>query len=110
MVKAIDDFQKDVASWHRHNFGAPNQLLVALKVAEEAGELAGAVVKGAEPMRDTAHWDLKAQDAVGDTIIALAMFCNARGLSLEHCVRDAWEEVRGRDFVLYPFTGRPPTE
>jgi len=59
----------------------------ALKVEEEAGELAGAILRGDEA---------KEKDGVGDIFVTIVLLAEIRGYSLEECVAAAWDEIRGR--------------
>lgn len=77
---------------------------------EEMGEMANARVKLREGIRRGAT-DREAlleaeRDAVGDLVIVLAGYCTARNFSLQECVEKAWEEVRQRDWIKFPYDGR----
>lgn len=78
----------------------------ALGVAEETGELCHHVLKMEQGIRGTAaeHLDGIA-DAVGDICIYLSGLCSALGLDFELCVRDAWNEVKERNWRANKETG-----
>lgn len=58
-----------------------------LKVAEEFGEIAGALAKGK-------HEELK--DAIGDTFVTLVILSMQTGTSIEECVQCAYDEIKNR--------------
>lgn len=63
---------------------APKQLL---KVLEEVGETAGALLKGNES-------ELK--DGIGDSFVTLIILARQLGLTPEECLEAAWNEIKGR--------------
>ena len=67
--------------------------------AEELGELSHAFLKFQQCIRgyDRSKFNREAEDAIGDTIIYLASFCNTFGLDLQDCVKKAWREVKERE-------------
>lgn len=89
IAEAFDNLQEQVVEWHDRTWGGPEiKTLVkcALKVAEEAGEVAGAAIKMDEGRR-TAQ-DLA--DEAGDVVIALATALNRAGVSLGDAVMQRW--------------------
>jgi NTP pyrophosphatase (non-canonical NTP hydrolase) len=108
----LQAFQIDHRTWLKHNFPdqSPHQALLGL--AEEVGELAHAHLKMEQGIRGLTNEEYinQATDAVGDIVIYLASYCNSNGLDLAECVQSAWEEVRDRDWIAYPETGRPPID
>lgn len=67
-------------------------------VAEEVGELSHAHLKQHQGIRLEEDHEAKARDAVGDILIYLADYCNAREFSLQDCLDKAWDEVKQRDW------------
>lgn len=104
----------DVGEWAEENFGDVDQiganiderrkrrdpgadlgaLFCVLGVNEEAGELAHAVLKRAQGIREDEEGvgQEAEMNAVGDIIVYLADFCYRRGYDLEECVRRAWHD------------------
>ena len=58
-----------------------------LKLAEEIGELAGALARGKES---------EADDAIGDMVVVLTILCEQRGVLIEQCIEGAWNEIKDR--------------
>ena len=58
-----------------------------LKLAEEMGELAGALARGKEA---------EADDAIGDMVVVLTILSAQRGVSIENCIEGAWQEIKDR--------------
>lgn len=104
--------QNHVSAWADYNFGSVPSWQPLLGVGEEVGELNHAHLKQAQKIRGyTDEVALAAKkDAIGDIIIFLANYCGRENIDLGECVETAWKEVRQRDFVQWPLTGRPPTE
>lgn len=108
--RELIDFQKAHSKWVSYNFPEqlPHQPLLGL--AEEVGELAHAHLKreqGIRGMDKTVAVDAKIKDSIGDIMIYLTSYCNANGYSLALCFIDAWNEIKDRDWVNYPETGKP---
>jgi NTP pyrophosphatase (non-canonical NTP hydrolase) len=98
----------ELGPWQDHNFpgwrDTPYRLL--LGVTEEVGELAHAHLKGEQGIRGTAEeHEAAARDAVGDTIVYLTAYCEARGWNVVDVLRTTWDEVRRRDFRRSPADG-----
>lgn len=64
-----------------------------LKAVSEMGELADA-----EGKRDRAA----IQDAVGDVLVCLINYCALHDMTLEECLRGAYEEIKDRKGTLMP--------
>lgn len=62
-----------------------------LKLAEEMGELAGALARGKE---------VEADDAIGDMVVVLTILSSQRGVSIENCIERAWQEIKDRKGVM----------
>jgi NTP pyrophosphatase (non-canonical NTP hydrolase) len=95
---------KQVRAWADHNFARRSLVEIALKVCEEAGELAGATIKEHQGIRRQENQKEKAKDALGDIVIALANYAETRGWDLWKIVIDTWDSVRRRDWVENPDT------
>lgn len=58
-----------------------------IKLQEEAGELAQAILKAKED---------EFIDAIGDCVVVLTNLAALKGLRIEHCINKAYEEIRNR--------------
>ena len=58
-----------------------------LKLGEEYGELCSALARSDE-------WETA--DAIGDMFVVLTILSMQLGLSVEHCVEEAYEEIKDR--------------
>jgi NTP pyrophosphatase (non-canonical NTP hydrolase) len=86
---SFDKLSENVIEWaydkgilEREN--APKQML---KVLEEVGETAGALLKGNES-------ELK--DGIGDSFVTLIILSKQLGLTPEECLEAAWDEIKDR--------------
>lgn len=111
--ESINKFQRNVGKWNAYNF--PNKVggdEPFLGMVEELGELAHALLKlrqgirGMNPVKANAL----AKDAIGDLHIYTNDFCNQMGWLNAACMQQAWDEVKLRDWITYPETGRPPVD
>lgn len=98
----LDQMAHDVSRWQDHNFPDRNLVEIAGKVCEEAGELIGATIKEHQGIRAHEGQVERAQDAVGDVVVALAGYCGTRGWSMELIVEQVWGRVRQRDWIKDP--------
>ena len=64
-----------------------NSTAQALKLFEEAGELAQAHLK---------KRDDEGKDAVGDILVVLTIYCQQKGWSIAECFQMAWNEIKDR--------------
>lgn len=80
---------KNVKEWarDRHLDKPENSTAQALKLFEEAGELAQAHLKKKE---------VEGRDAVGDILVVLTIYCQQKGWSIEDCFWKAWNEIKNR--------------
>ena len=88
-MKQFDELILQVGNWaydkglvKREN--APKQML---KVMEEVGETAGALLKGNET-------ELK--DGIGDSFVTLIILAEQLGYTPQECLEAAWEEIKNR--------------
>ena len=88
-MKQFDELILQVGNWaydkglvKREN--APKQML---KVMEEVGETAGALLKGNET-------ELK--DGIGDSFVTLIILAEQLGYTPQECLQAAWEEIKNR--------------
>ena len=59
-----------------------------IKLQEEAGELAKALLKKDEP---------EIVDAIGDCVIVLVSLAELCGYKLENCIKSSWGEIKNRE-------------
>jgi hypothetical protein len=75
--------------------------VILLRLAVGVGRIAaGAKIKGR-----TVGWDRRCAVIVK----ALIGYCKVNGWDYEQIVQETWEQVKQRDWIAYPETGRPPT-
>ena len=82
----LSDLQGELRLWQEHNFPGRESWEPLMGVAEEVGELSHAHLKQHQGIRRNEDHEAKARDAVGDIIVYLADYCNARGFSLQRCL------------------------
>lgn len=58
-----------------------------IKLQEEAGELAKAILKANEE---------EFVDAIGDCVVVLTNLSAMKGYTIEHCINHAYEEIKNR--------------
>ena len=85
----LDNLSRKVSEWafqrgilQKEN--APKQML---KVLEEVGETAGALLKGN---------DEEIKDGIGDSLVTLIILARQLGLSPEECLEAAYNEIKDR--------------
>jgi NTP pyrophosphatase (non-canonical NTP hydrolase) len=102
-MSVIEELQREVAEWARHNFPNMERVLGVSAVAEEAGELLRAVRKQAQRIRGTRlQWDEEIMKEAGDVFIALCQAADTCEFDLDAAIRNRWAVVRQRDFVADP--------
>lgn len=96
----LDELADEVWAWHLRELGEGTTIGKAAKVAEEAGELVGHVIKSTEPRPDALeHWNA-ARLEVADVILATLGAARALGFgSIEEILRYKWSVVRLRRFA-----------
>jgi len=115
-MNSFTELQAMTDEWRQHNFpkhqdgvnviGAWENLTGMM---EEMGELSHAFLKKFQGIRTDENLDHLEKDAIGDLVIYLCGYCSRRGISLAECIDMAWWEVKDRDWIKYPGTGRPPS-
>ncbi len=80
---------KDILTWaeERKILTDSNPTAQMLKMTEEVGELAGAIARGNM---------VKANDAIGDSVVVLTIVAAQLGLSIEDCIASAYGEIKDR--------------
>lgn len=80
---------EDIRQWaYDRNLvhGSTQQAQVA-KLAEEFGELAGAIIR-----QDYS----KTTDSIGDMVVVLTIIAEQEGINIESCIIDAYHEIKDR--------------
>lgn len=103
----IREVQHEHKEWSRRNFPAVTIKQQLLGIVEEVGELSHAVLKREQGIRLPRGYNEAARDAIGDIVIFILGFCTSHNWDLEDIVQETWDEVKQRDWVKYPKTGRP---
>jgi NTP pyrophosphatase (non-canonical NTP hydrolase) len=114
MSLTLRGLQKQQAEWEARNFPREAGIHLygyraLLGVAEEAGELAHAHLKGEQGIRHAPQEIVNLKlDAIGDIVVYLAKYCTHEGFDLELAVERAWANtVSKRDWAANPMTGAP---
>ena len=98
----LKELQVNASSWSKRNFGEHHGTGYRnlLGVSEEVGELCHAQLKGEQVIRHTPDEILAMKkDAVGDIVIFLCNYCDSQGISIDDCVKSAWDEIKNRDWT-----------
>ena len=106
MSSILKKVQDEHRSWQLHNFGPPSVVESLIGVTEELGELSHAYLKNRQGIRLNENHEEKMKDAVGDLLIYLIAFCEAKRFDLEDILQKTWDEVRQRDWVKFPNNGK----
>lgn len=101
----LRQLQEEMKPWVKHNFGDRPAWQPLLGAVEELGELAHAHLKQEQGIRTNENHEEAAKDAVADTIIYLADYCNCRGFDLGRILSDTWGKVKLRDWKVNSKSG-----
>ena len=87
--KEMKELQEQVIIWakERDLISKDNATRQALKLTEEVGELAGAILK---------NKTLDQIDAIGDIMVVLTILCEQLNLDLESCFLEAYQTIKNR--------------
>lgn len=83
LISAVDEWANERYIYY---YSDPQTQL--LKAVSEMGELCDAEIKGSP--------DEEAQDAVGDVMVCLIIYCGMKDYDLKQCLTQAYEEIRSR--------------
>src|SRR5947207_10726561 len=97
-MKTLTEIQQEMIPWVEHNFGQRGDWQAVMGAAEEVGELCHHVLKRHQNIRTNEDHDEEEKDAVGDIVVYLMDFCNARNYNLEVIVNEVWNKVSKRDW------------
>jgi hypothetical protein len=98
----LKTLQEKIRNWNGEKFPTAPSYLALIKFYEEAGELARHYVGRVEHRVGKTEVDHQAgiEDAVGDIVIALTVFCERERIDLATMVEIVWSEVSKRTFVM----------
>lgn len=88
----VKSMEAVILKFAQEQWGAKDDLAIGLKLAEEAGEVAGAIVK--IPEGRATFEDM--EDEIGDVLIVLSQLAAKRGTTLEKIRRARFHQVRQR--------------
>ena len=85
----MDELIKNVKLWadEKNLLKKENSHAQMLKVLEEVGETAGALLKKKEK---------EIIDGLGDSFVTLIILCYQLGLEPKDCLQTAWDEIKNR--------------
>jgi len=102
----ISKIQKEHRIWQERNFGPPSTSESLIGITEELGELSHAFLKNKQGIRLNEDHEANMEDAVGDLLIYLISFCTSKGYDLDKILQKTWDQVKQRDWILYPNNGK----
>ena len=85
----MDELIQNVKEWANEKglLKEENSQAQMLKVLEEVGETAGAMLK---------KKDIEIVDGLGDSFVTLIILCYQLGLEPKECLESAWNEIKDR--------------
>jgi NTP pyrophosphatase (non-canonical NTP hydrolase) len=121
----LDQIQAEIIEWQTRNFGEGPAVHPLMGMAEETGELAGAlsneshqalayflgqlfhsVLKDEQNIRGSHDEHMaKAKDALGDWAVYAMAYCAKRGWKFSDIVEETWLHVQKRDWKTDPQKG-----
>ena len=89
------DLEMSILRWAEDRKIIPNAkpYTQLLKAVSEMGELADAEIKGN---------DLDIEDAIGDVMVCLIIYCALKDIDLPQCMRQAYDSIKHRKGTLTP--------
>jgi len=87
--KNMDELIQNIKHWANDKSLLKEENIQAqmLKVLEEVGETAGAILK---------KKDVEIVDGLGDSFVTLIILCYQLGLEPRECLESAWNEIKDR--------------
>lgn len=79
------ELQEEHKIWALKNFGIQENEDYALGMIEEVGELAHAILKRKQGIRNNENHGENIKDAIGDIVIYLIGFCNQLNINIDDC-------------------------
>ena len=71
-----------IAEWHRRRYPDTHPLVIAAKLAEETGEVVGAMFRLSEGRGDPIEWEEHLADEIGDVLIVLSVIAQRASLDV----------------------------
>lgn len=99
---SVREIQQEQKIWSEYNFGEQPIHRPFFGMTEELGELAHALLKSEQGIRNHEGHDAKAKDAFGDLFIYMMDFANKMGWDAEDIFVQVWMEVRRRNWKKDP--------
>lgn len=91
--------QKDVLAWRRQAFvHQPDVIIQAAKVAEEAGEVLGAVVKRHQGVKQHIDWTDEIKKEMADLYFAMLTVAELEGWDFNENATAQWSVIKQKDF------------
>lgn len=91
--------QKEVLNWRIKAFvSQPTTLLQAAKIAEEAGEVLGAVLKRHQGIKQHINWSEELKKEMCDLLYAMFTVAELEGFDLLATAGENWKEVKQRTY------------
>jgi len=94
-----NDILAKVEIHHNQQFGDKALVTRALKLMEEAGEVAGAVIRHDE-LRKGRNWEDEIKSEIGDVMIVLMGVCAKQGYSLTDITAEAVDKFLARKWDI----------
>ncbi len=84
-----NNFSDNIRDWaqQRGLLDNPDIKAQTLKLVEECGELASAILKNKEK---------ETKDAIGDCMVVLTVLCHMKGYDMDEILTDVWNEIKDR--------------
>jgi NTP pyrophosphatase (non-canonical NTP hydrolase) len=85
--ETMNELLNNVEGWHdsRGTFGNDRGKAQMVKLMEEMGELARAIIKGQD-----------VKDAIGDCLVVMVGIAGCNNTNLQSCLEVAWNEIKDR--------------
>lgn len=91
--------QKEVFAWRQQAFDCPPTLLLqAAKMAEEAGEVIGAVVKKLQRVKQDTDWSEEIKKEMADLMFVMFVVAELEGFDLLENAGEQWKTVSQKDY------------
>lgn len=104
-MTTLDELQEQVDTWSRTHDDYWSEFQILARMAEELGEVSGALQRqaGLRPRKSTV--DLS--DEVGDLLFTLAAFANKTGINLTESIAGVFEKYNQRDAAAWKAHNAP---
>lgn len=88
-IMDLDTLEYKIVEWGENKglLNPKNKLAQLVKLTEESGELAGAILRDNKDLQ---------KDSIGDLVVVLTLLSRQLGTTLQECVYLAYEEIKDR--------------